>query len=278
MSKLGPDLPLHDCIRWSASALVLVDQPAENVTTLDPAQRQRDHVGVIIGGSSESEGAVRPVAIVMIGVFVQHGAKVPFAEDQQPVGAFRAGGADPSLGKRVRARRPRRNLQHVNAVACEDLIEAAGELRVPIPNQEPERAGPVRQIGEKITGLLGNPCAIRVGGHAEHVHEPGADLHHEEDVQPAQRDGVHGEEITSQRARGMGAQEATPTVISTSRRRTEPRSFQESADRRTADSVAQMPQFATDTLVAPARIPSANAPAPMKHCLQPNASRANTIS
>jgi hypothetical protein len=36
----------------------------------------------------------------------------------------------------------------VNAVACEDLIEAAGELRVPIPDQEPERAGTVLQIGE----------------------------------------------------------------------------------------------------------------------------------
>ncbi|MFB4285843.1 hypothetical protein ACBJ59_62065 [Nonomuraea sp. MTCD27] len=70
----------------------------------------------------------------------------------------------------------------MNAVACEDLIEAAGELRVPIPDQEPERAGPVRQIGVKVVGLLGNPSAIRVGGHAEHVDEPGAGLHHEEDV------------------------------------------------------------------------------------------------
>ncbi|MEV4178971.1 hypothetical protein [Nonomuraea sp. NPDC049709] len=112
--------------------------------------------------------------------------------------------------KCIRARRPRWDLQHVNVVAGEDLIEAAGELRVPILDQEPGRAGTVRQIGEKITGLLGNPCTLRVGGRAEHVHEPGADLHHEEDVQPAQRDGVHREEITSQRARGMGAQEVTP--------------------------------------------------------------------
>ncbi|GAA3220528.1 hypothetical protein GCM10020216_031440 [Nonomuraea helvata] len=66
--------------------------------------------------------------------------------------------------------------------------------------------------------MLGNPCAIRVSGPAEHVHEPGADLHHEEDVQPAQRDGVHREEITSQRARGVGADEITPTIIGTSRR------------------------------------------------------------
>ncbi|MCK2220477.1 hypothetical protein MF672_042755 [Actinomadura sp. ATCC 31491] len=217
-----------------------VDQPAENVTALDLARRQRDHVGVVIGGSSEAEEAVWPVAIVVIGVFVQHGAKVPFAEDQQPVGAFRACGADPSLGEGVRARRSWRDLEYLNVVACEHLIEAAGELRVPIAYQELEGAGPVLQVSEKVTGLLGNPCAVRVGGDAEHVHESGADLHHKEDVQPAQRDGVHREEVTSQCARGMGAEEIAPAVVGTSRRRTQTRPFQDSADRRTADSAAQM--------------------------------------
>jgi hypothetical protein len=48
--------------RWSAGSLVLVDQPAEDLTVLDPAGRQRDHVGVV-GGSSEVEGAVRPVEL-----------------------------------------------------------------------------------------------------------------------------------------------------------------------------------------------------------------------
>ncbi|WP_425570657.1 SRPBCC family protein [Nonomuraea rosea] len=139
------------------------------------------------------------------------------------------------------ARRSWRDLQHLNVVACEHLIEAAGELRVPIAYQKPERAGPVLQVGEEIAGLLGNPCAVRVGGHAEHVHEPGADLHHEEDVRPAQRDGVHREEVTRQRARGVGAEEIAPAVVGASRCRAQARSFQDAADRRSADLVAQVP-------------------------------------
>lgn len=85
--------------------LVLTDQPAEDLTALDPAHRQRDHVGIIISGSSKPERAMRPVLIVMVGVFVEHGTKVPLAEDQQPIGALRARRPYPSLGERVREMR-----------------------------------------------------------------------------------------------------------------------------------------------------------------------------
>ena len=39
------------------------------------------------------------------------------------------------------------------------------------------------------------------------------DLHHEEDVQAPQGDGVDGEEVTGRRAGGLGADEVPPPVI-----------------------------------------------------------------
>jgi hypothetical protein len=54
------------------------------------------------------------------------------------------------------------------------------------------------QVSEEVTGLLGDPGAIRAGGHTGHMHEPCADLHDEEDEQPAQCDHVDGEEVTRQ--------------------------------------------------------------------------------
>ncbi|MFI7452907.1 hypothetical protein ACIBQX_35860 [Nonomuraea sp. NPDC049714] len=64
--------------------------------------------------------------IVMIGVFVQHGAKLPFAEDRQSVGALRAR-CGPIARANAFARAMGRDLQHVNVVACEDFIEAVGD-------------------------------------------------------------------------------------------------------------------------------------------------------
>jgi hypothetical protein len=63
-----------------------------------------------------------------------------------------------------------------------------------------------------VTGLLGDPGAIRAGGHAGHMHEPCADLHDEEDEQPAQCDRVDGEEVTRQPARSMCTNEAAPPI------------------------------------------------------------------
>jgi hypothetical protein len=44
------------------------------------------------------------VLVVVIGVFGQDVVQMPFAEDQEPVGALTPDGADPPLGDRVRLR------------------------------------------------------------------------------------------------------------------------------------------------------------------------------
>jgi len=83
------------------------------------------------------------------------------------------------LGITVRSRSPRRDLDWRHALAGEDRVEGAGELGVAVPDQEPERAGPVTEVHEQVASLLGGPRAVRVSRHAEDMHPPGPDLHDE---------------------------------------------------------------------------------------------------
>jgi hypothetical protein len=107
---------------------------------------------------------------------------VPFAVDEHPVGSFGSCAADPSLGVAVCARCPRRNLDDLHALAREDCIESAGELGIPVADQEAEGTDPVTEFHDQVAGLLGGPRAVRVRGHAEDVHMPGLHLHDEQHV------------------------------------------------------------------------------------------------
>jgi len=54
----------------------------------------------------------------------------------------------------------------------------------------------VAEVHEQVADLLGSPQSVRVRGDAEDVHVTGADLDHEQAVQPLERHGaVHLEEI-----------------------------------------------------------------------------------
>ena len=57
-----------------------------------------------------------------------------------------------------------------------------GELGVAVPDQESEGADPVAEVHEQVAGLLGGPCAVRMGGHAQDVHVPGPHLNDEQHV------------------------------------------------------------------------------------------------
>ena len=125
---------------------------------------------------------------------------MPFAVDEHPVGALGSCGAYPSLGITVRARGARRHLDHRHALASEDRVEDAGELGIAVPDQETEGADPVTEVHEQVAGLLGSPRAVRVSGHAEDVHVPGAHLHDEQHIKAPEEDRVDMKEIAGQQA------------------------------------------------------------------------------
>jgi hypothetical protein len=82
------------------------------------------------------ERAVRPVSVVVGGVEVEHLLKVAAVDDQQPVEALAAKGADPTLGIRIRIRSSDRPPDDPHALAAEHVVEGAAELTVAIVKQK----------------------------------------------------------------------------------------------------------------------------------------------
>src|SRR5262249_11158644 len=94
--------------------------------------------------------------------------------------------------------------------ASEDLIKRPGELAVPIPHQEPNRAPGSRPLPSEIPRLLSDPGGVGVRRAAPEVYLPTLQLDEEEHVQHLQPYCLHREEVTGDDARGPLAQECSP--------------------------------------------------------------------
>ena len=113
---------------------------------------------------------------------------------------------------------PRRRWPVVPVPACavagslggEDRVERGGELTVPIADEKPELADAVVEGHGQVAGLLRHPRSCWMRGDPEHVDPAAGHLEHEQDLQPAQQDRVHGEEVDGQHAVGLGAEELPP--------------------------------------------------------------------
>ena len=75
----------------------------------------------------------------MVGVGLQGAFEMTSVDDQKPVEALVAKGADESLRDRVRLRRPSWRADDPDILALEDLVEGGRELRVAVADQEPDR-------------------------------------------------------------------------------------------------------------------------------------------
>jgi hypothetical protein len=110
--------------------------------------------------------AMGPVRVVVIDEDVEHVLEVMAVEDQEPVEAFSAGGADEALGDRVRLRRAHRGADDLDALACKDGVEVARELAVAVADQVVKASQPVLNCPGELAGLLGDPLSSGVGGAA----------------------------------------------------------------------------------------------------------------
>ena len=110
------------------------------------------------GGSSPSARCGR-WALLWCGVDPRDLLQVASSDDQQPVQALGADGADPPLGVGVRVGRLHRRQQHLGTVRTEDVVEAVGELRVPIAQHKAEPASLLLQHQQQVASLLGGRAA-----------------------------------------------------------------------------------------------------------------------
>jgi hypothetical protein len=80
-----------------------------------------------------------------------------------------------ALGVRVRTRRTDRSADGLDTDRGEYLVEAGGELGVPVADEEAEWPFGLLEVGGEVAGHLGHPGGVRVGGDSEDVH--GAAFH-----------------------------------------------------------------------------------------------------
>jgi hypothetical protein len=93
----------------------------------------------------------------VVDVDAEHPLEVPPVEDQEPVEAFGAGGADEALGDRVRPRCSDRCADDLQAFASEDGVEVAGELAVTIADEKAQRRGMFLERPGELASLLRYP-------------------------------------------------------------------------------------------------------------------------
>jgi hypothetical protein len=99
---------------------------------------------------------------------------------------------------------------------------------------------------------LGGPDRGRMSSHSEQMDPAGAYLHHEQNIESVQGDGVEGEEIGGQQARGLSPKEGPPPcVCSTTGCRAESGGGQDPPDRASAYAVAEPGEFSLDSAMAP---------------------------
>jgi hypothetical protein len=72
------------------------------------------------------------------GVLGENGGQVTFVDDEHPVGALAADGARSALRERIRPRRLRRRLEHLDALGGEHRVEGRRELAVAVAEQKPD--------------------------------------------------------------------------------------------------------------------------------------------
>jgi hypothetical protein len=196
----------------SRSSAVLVQQTAEQVAPT--------HSALLILGDNgqpggliwwlEPERPMRAVFVVVPDVDPQDPPKVAAADDQQPVQALGTDRADPSLGVPVRFGRPHRRQQHLGTLGAEHVVKAVGELRVMVADKEAQLPSLLAQRQQEVAGLLGDPAAVWVGGHAGEMDPSGVQFDEEQYLQPLQPDAVGGEEVAGHDACGLLAQERRP--------------------------------------------------------------------
>lgn len=90
-------------------------------------------------------------------------------KDEHSVEEFSTEAADPAFHDRVCAGRPNRSLDELYTLAGEDRVEHAGELRVPVADQEFELRTKVTEVHEQIACLLANPVCGGICGDAQDV-------------------------------------------------------------------------------------------------------------
>jgi hypothetical protein len=127
---------------------------------------------------------MRPVAVVVLDVLVDHGFEMIAADYQHAIEALPADRANETLSEGVRTRCPDRSTNGSNVLGAEDLVEAGREPSVAIAGQEFDWSCTLGRFIGQVSGLLGHPYSCWMRRYSCHEDLSGVELDEEEDIEP----------------------------------------------------------------------------------------------
>jgi hypothetical protein len=193
---------------------------------------------------------VRPLIVVVPQVLVEHPLKMTPTPGQHPVQALGADGADPSLRGRVRPGSLHGRQQHLGTLGADTSSKLRQNFASRSCSSKAHLAPPLPEPEQQVAGLLGNPGAVRVGGHTAQMDMSGVEFDEEQHVQPSQPDAIDGEE-TQATIPAACWRRNTRQVLAIRRCWVEPAAAQRRSDCGCRDPNSQALPLSFDALVAP---------------------------
>jgi hypothetical protein len=192
--------------------------------------------------------------VVVADVGREDSFEVSAVDDQEPVEALAADGADPPFDVGVRARRPNRGADCPDPLATEHLVEGCSELAVAVVDQETGRLRAFDERLDEVPGLLGRPLPSRVRGDTGQIHPAGGECDEHECVEATEQHRVDGKEVARDDAAGLRAQEGPPRLRRPTRRGIDPGLLQDRPNGAGGDPDTESCELALDPPVAPAGV------------------------
>jgi hypothetical protein len=134
-------------------------------------------------------------------------------------------------------------------------IEQAGELAVPVPDQESEVVGLIAKAGHQVAGLLRDPASCRVRRDTQHVDTACSVFDHHEAVQPGGSDRFHAEEVAGHEPGRLDFKKLAPGLVTAPGCWTEPGLRHDGPDGGRGGLPAQTGDLAGYAPVSPGRVP-----------------------
>jgi len=147
---------------------------------------------------------VRTGLVVMVDVLGEHGREMAPGVHKKMVEALFTYGPHPTLCERVRPRRTNRCANGLDTDRGEHCVEAGGELRIPVSDEESESTPSFFEVSGEVAGHLGHPCHRRVGRYPEKMYDAAVDLDDEEHVVAPEQDPMGVEEVSGEDTFGLG--------------------------------------------------------------------------
>jgi hypothetical protein len=113
----------------------------------------------IIVGAAKWQRTVGTAGVVMLRVFLEHGAQVSLTDHEHPVGALSPYRPDPAFGVRVPFSGTAVPIFFLDDFRAEQGIERVSELAIAVTDREAERSGALTKVSRRSAWPAGSPNA-----------------------------------------------------------------------------------------------------------------------